>query len=196
MFRILALAAALLAALTIEAFAQTSTSGPGGTPGTASMASDLTGCIYTATPPVATDGQQIATRCDPAGNLKVVQNSPYPAGATPITSTSGNQANAQAIAALPSTPNKTNWITGFSVTGSGSTLGLSVLVTVTGLSGGATLYYGYASAVGVVVGNQPLIVNFPFPLPANGQNTAIVVTCPAIGLGSSTNAVNVQGYQL
>ena len=116
-----------------------------------------------------------------------------PINATQTNSSSGNVAAAVATATLAAVVGRLNYITGFSVTGAGATAGLPVAVTVTGLLGG-TQTYTYCAATGALVGNTPLIVNFPTPLPASAANTAIVVSCPSLGVGSTNNAVNAYGY--
>ena len=87
----------------------------------------------------------------------------------------------------------TVYLAGFEVTGSGATAGLPVTVTVAGLLGGSRLYT-YSFAVGALVGNVPLIVEFDPPLPASAVNTAISVTCPASGLGGTNNTVVAHGF--
>ena len=119
----------------------------------------------------------------------------YPSGATPLSAGSGNVANASAAATLTSATGKTAYITGFQVTGSGATAGLPVTVTVAGLLGG-TRSFTYSDAVGALVLNSPLLVNFPYPIPASATNTNIVVTCPALGAGNTNNTVNAQGFYL
>lgn len=118
---------------------------------------------------------------------------PYSAGAVALIAGSGNKANASAAATLTGTATTTVYITGFEVTGTGATAGLPVTVTVAGLLGG-TQSYTYAFAVGALVSNTPLIVEFPMPLPASAINTAIVVTCPASGTGGTNNTVVAHGY--
>lgn len=138
----------------------------------------------------------------PAFNLVNADGAPgslyqgsLPVGATPLTGASGNVANASAVATLSSESGKTAYISGFSVVGAGATVGLPVLVTVTGLLGG-TLTYVYSAAVGVLLPNTPLHVAFASPLPASALNTNIVVTCPALGAGSTHNAVVATGYKV
>ena len=125
---------------------------------------------------------------------------PYPtdsagAVATPIKASSGNVANASGVATLAAVATKTTYITGFDVTGSGATVGAAVSVTVAGLLGGTATYTAVA-ATGATVGNAPLVVRFDPPLPASAVNTAIVVTCPALGAGNTNNTVNAYGYYL
>jgi hypothetical protein len=124
-----------------------------------------------------------------------LSGSDYPAGASPITATSGNVANAVATATLAAASGKTTYITGFELTGSGALVGLPVIVTVTNLISG-TMSYIYCALAGVLVGNVPLIVQFSDAIPANAANTSIVVSCPALGLGNTNNVVNAHGYQL
>jgi len=127
------------------------------------------------------------------GNVGSISD--YPVGAVPINAESGNVANAVATATLAASLTQKTWITGFQVTGSGATAGLPVQVTVTGLVGGTQTFI-YCAAVGVLIENTPLIVTFPKPVPSSAINTAIVVSCPALGSGNTNNTVNAQGYQL
>lgn len=120
---------------------------------------------------------------------------PYANGATPITATSGNVANATATATLAGTSGKTTYITGFQVTGSGATLGLPVIVTVTNLVSGTNSYI-YSAVAGVLLENSELVITFNPAVPASAANTSIVVSCPALGMGNTNNVVNAQGYQL
>ena len=121
--------------------------------------------------------------------------SEYPQGAVPITATSGNQANATAAATLPANATKTTYITGFEVTGTGATGVLVVTVTITGTVSG-TMSYTYVFVAGVTTANTPLSIQFSKAIPASAANTAIVVSCPASGLGGTNNVVNAHGYQL
>lgn len=116
-----------------------------------------------------------------------------PPGATAVQASSGNVANASAIATLPAVAAKTNYLTGFQITAAGATVGLAVSVTITGLLGG-TATHTFAAPAGSLVDANPLIVSFPYPLPASAANTAIVVTCPALGTGNTNATANVQGY--
>lgn len=116
------------------------------------------------------------------------------ANQAPLNISSGNKANASAAAVLPGVVGKTTYITGFEVTGSGAVAGLPVIVTVS--DGTFTLSYIYNFIAGVLIGNQPLIVYFPVPIPAGATNTAITVTCPASGTGGTNNSVNAHGFQL
>lgn len=128
----------------------------------------------------------------PVSLMRVV-GSPYLEGATPLIAGSGNVANASAAATLTGTATTTVYISGFEVTGSGSTSGLPVTVTVAGLLGG-TRSYTYSFIAGALIANVPLLVQFNPPLPASAVNTAIVVTCPAGGTGNTNNTVVAHGF--
>jgi hypothetical protein len=120
--------------------------------------------------------------------------SDYPAGAIPVDGDSGVTGNAAAVATLPAAAGKTTWITGFEITSAGATAAAVVTVTVAGLT--VPMHYVYVTAAGAAIGNQPLIVEFPKPVPASGPNTAITVTLPALGAGNTAAAVTAHGYQL
>lgn len=117
--------------------------------------------------------------------------SPYSEGVTPLIAGSGNVANASAAATLTPTATTTAHISGFEVTGAGSTGAL--VVTVAGLLGG-TRHYTYTFPAGATVACTPLLVKFDQPLPASAVNTAIVVTCPAGGAGNTNNTVVAHGF--
>lgn len=119
----------------------------------------------------------------------------YPPGAVALIAGSDRVANASAVATLTGSATTRVYLTGFEITGSGATAGLPVTVTVAGLLGG-TRSYTYTFAVGVLVANQPLIVQFAAPLPASAVNTAIVVTCPASGAGGTNNTVVAHGFHV
>ncbi|SRR6266536_3385076 len=110
-----------------------------------------------------------------------------------VVATSGNVANAPAVATLPGVAGKTTYITGFEITAAGATAGLVVDVTVTGPA--ATLHYTYAFPAGALIGAAPYVVEFPRAVPAAAANTAIAVTLPASGAGGTNAAVNAHGYQ-
>lgn len=129
---------------------------------------------------------------DVAGN-PLDPTAALPQGATQVNAASGDVPNGVAAATLPAVVGKTNYLTGFEITGSGATAGLPVAVTVTGILGG-TLTYIYNFAAGVLVGNQPLAMQFFPPLQASAANVAIVVSCPAGGAANAHNATVAHGY--
>lgn len=120
---------------------------------------------------------------------------PYPTGATPITSSSGNQANAAAVATLAGVSGKTTYLCGFEIDGGGATAAVTVNPTVAGtISGTLTYLYG----VGVVAAgtvSPPLQVAFNPCVPASAANTAIIVTLPALGAGNLNAIAVAHGYQ-
>lgn len=118
----------------------------------------------------------------------------YPAGSTPLTSSSGNVANAAAVATLAGAAGLTTYISGFEVTGGGATAASLVDVTVTGLLGG-TATYTLGAVAGATAKNADLIVSFIPPIPASALNTSIVVTVPALGAGNTKSAVVAHGYR-
>lgn len=129
-----------------------------------------------------------------AGTSSVQLTNVYPAASIPLHSSSGNVANAAATSTLAAIAAKTTYISGFEVTGGGATAGALVLVTVSGLVGGPATYT-VAVATGATVGNAPLVVAFNPPLPASALNTAIVVSVPALGVGSTNSSVVAHGFQ-
>lgn len=130
-----------------------------------------------------------------ADNVRTIDLSAYPLGATPKTGASGNVANATAAASLAAVSGKTNYITGFQVTASGATGALVVNVTVTGVITG-TMTYTFVFPAGATAAAAPLTVSFPRAVPASAANTAITVSCPASGTGGTNAAVNVQGFDM
>lgn len=113
----------------------------------------------------------------------------------PFQISSGDVANATAVATLPAIAGKTAYITGFEVWAGGATAGLLTNVTIAGLSGGS-ITYPFSAAVGVALTSSPLVINFPVAKPASAQNTAISVTLPALGLGNAQARVVANGFYL
>lgn len=117
-------------------------------------------------------------------------------GQTTITGTSGNLANGSAVATLAAASGKTTCIIGFDITGTGATVGLPVVITVAGLIGGS-MTFTHAAVAGALLPNNMMSIRFPDGgIPANAVNTAITVTCPALGAGNTNNVVNAYGYQV
>lgn len=119
----------------------------------------------------------------------------YPVGATALRGASGNVANGSAAATLAAAAGVTTYITGFVVTAAGATAASNVSVTVAGVTGG-TMTYTFTAPAGATVAAQPLVVQFPAAIPASAVNTAIVVTCPALGSGNTHASVTATGYRL
>lgn len=129
------------------------------------------------------------------GNYKPITG-PYPPSANPITADSGNQANATATATLAaSSTGATTYITGFAITASGATAASVVTATVSGVVTG-TMHYTFVAVAGATAACQPLIVQFPDPIPASAANTAIAVALPALGSGNTNATVVAYGFQL
>lgn len=105
---------------------------------------------------------------------------------------SGTVAAASAVATLPASSGYTTYITGFEVSGAGSTAGGVILVTVAGLAAG-TITYALCIPAGVLVP-----VSFPrtfgVGLPAL-ISSVIVVTAPSFGAGNTNATVVAYGFQ-
>jgi hypothetical protein len=127
-------------------------------------------------------------------------STPYPlaadgSDATAVTAASGNVANASGVATIPAVAAKTAYISGFTISGSGATAAAVVNPTVAGVISG-TKTYTYAAVAGVALINPVLDIQFCPPIPASAVNTAITVTCPALGAGNTNNTVNAYGFYL
>ena len=125
----------------------------------------------------------------------VLPTAPLPSGATAINGASGNVANANAVATLAGASSKTTYITGFEITAAGATAAASVIVAITGTKD-TTLSYIFTVPAGAILAADPLVVEFPYPIPASATNTSIVVTCPALGAGNTNAAAVAHGFQL
>ena len=148
--------------------------------------------IFSANPAVPAPSLVTAQQ---SGTWNVGMSSSYPATATALTNSSGNVANASAVATLAGTSSKTTYITGFEITSGGATAASLVSVTVTGTISG-TLTYTYGVPAGATASATPLIVELSTPIPASATNTAIAVTLPALGAGNTNATVVAHGYQL
>lgn len=122
--------------------------------------------------------------------------SSLPAGATAVVASSGNVANAQAVATLAGAANMTTYISGFTICATGATVAAAVTPTVTGVIGGVTLSYTVAAIAGVNANLPTVNVSFPYPIPASATNTSIVVTLPALGAGNTNATVSAYGFRL
>lgn len=118
-----------------------------------------------------------------------------PSGQTALNASSGNVANASAVATLTGAAGATTYLTGFEITGAGATAPGVVVATVTGLLGG-TMSYIVTAMTGATSANTPLVVVFDPAQPASAVNTAIVVTLPALGAGNTNAAVSAHGYRI
>lgn len=137
-----------------------------------------------------------ATSSSPAIHAPYVQRlSIYPGGATPISASSANVANASAVATLAGVASKTTFICGFTISSGGATGATLVTPTVVGTITG-TLNYTYGAVAGATLANPSLPVSMWPCVPASAVNTAIVVTLPALGAGNTNATVNAWGFQL
>jgi hypothetical protein len=134
----------------------------------------------------------------PANSVPMINSSPYPGNATavavPINASSGNVAAGTAAATLAAAASKFTYMSGFQFTSSGSTVGLPVICTITGIT--TTKSYIVTSIAGVLLANAPLIVQFNPPLQSSAVNTAIVASCPSLGTGNTNAVMTADGYQL
>lgn len=118
---------------------------------------------------------------------------PLPIGATAVTAASGNVAAGTVTATMPAVSAKTNWLTGFSITGGGATGASVISCTVTGLIGG-TQTYTFAVPAGATLGATPFVRTYTWPASASAVNTAIAVSCPTFGAGNTNESVNLEGF--
>lgn len=118
-----------------------------------------------------------------------------PAGATAVSSSSGNVANASAIATLAAVVGKTTYVKGLTITPGGATAAALVTATLVGTLGG-TLSYTMGAPTGAAVAGYPFMINFGDGIPASAVNTALVLTLPALGAGNTNASVSIWGYQL
>lgn len=103
---------------------------------------------------------------------------------------------AQAVAAsLSALPGKTNYVTGITITGSGSTLGSVVLATLSGLTV-QDLKFAVAAPANLLSPIQPVDVQFDPPIPASAVNVAITLSIPSVGLGNTSLVANIYGYSM
>ena len=117
---------------------------------------------------------------------------PYNQAQTPAGA--GLTGAAAAIApALAAVAGKTNYVTGFEVTGGGATAASLVTATLTGLAAG-TFSYVIAVPAGATLGVAPLVVEFNPPLPASAVNTAITLNLPSLGAGNTAASAVIHGF--
>lgn len=125
----------------------------------------------------------------------MLANGGYPVASTALSSSSGNVANASAVATLAGAAAATTYVSGFLITGAGATAAGVVTATVTGLVGG-TMSITVTVPAGATTGIAPLYIDFNPPLPASAVNTSIVLTLPALGAGNTNASVSAWGYRI
>lgn len=113
-----------------------------------------------------------------------------PPGAEYITNSTTGTTGA-VVGTLSAQSGRTTYICGFAATSGGTTTPTTGDLTITGTIGG-TLHFAYSS--GSATAQGALGVPFPQCVPGTGPNTAIVVTVPANGTGTTESAISVWGY--
>jgi hypothetical protein len=113
------------------------------------------------------------------------------------TQSSGNVANAAAVATLPAPAPAQSWyVTAIEAQATGSTSAAVVNVTLAGLNNGAgvsaTALYPFVFPAGVTTAATPLTIMWNRPL-AGLPGTAVVLTLPAGGSGNTNASVNIHG---
>jgi hypothetical protein len=105
----------------------------------------------------------------------------------PLTS-SATGTTGSVVATLAATQGRLTAITGFEVLASNGTAGAANNVVVAGTVSGSLNYtINTLAAAATVQGPPPLIVEFPYPIPASALNTAITVTWPALAGGTGVS---------
>lgn len=147
----------------------------------------------------APDGSKYVTLTDGAGNLSSASSGSYPtpteAGVTFLNSSSGNVAAATATATLAAAAGKTTYVSGWSFSGGGATVGSIVNGTISGLIGG-TQTISIAVPTGATLGCNSLDQNYNPAIPASAANTAIVFSVPSLGAGNTNATLSIWGYQV
>lgn len=115
-----------------------------------------------------------------------------PAGATQFVVPGTNAANASLTRTVDAVVGRVHYVTGFDISIGGATAGSLKLVTLAGLTGG-TQTFVLAVPTGVALGST-LCVRFPQAIPSSAANTAVVLTVPALGAGSTNANANLYGY--
>ena len=116
---------------------------------------------------------------------------------TQVVASSGNKAATSGTAVIPAAVNLVSYITGFSFSGTGATA--TSIITVTVSDGTWTLSYPVVVTAGVTGRaflSDVISIEFPYPIAASAINTAITVTLPSLGAGSTNACVNAHGFQV
>jgi hypothetical protein len=126
----------------------------------------------------------------------------YGASQLIATVSSGNVANATAVATLPAPSPTQSWhVTEIDVSALGATAALGVQVSLSGLNNGSvpqgssTAIYPFQFPAGATVAAINPVNEMTYPCPLNGlPGTAIVLTLPAGGAGNTNAAVTLHGF--
>lgn len=132
------------------------------------------------------------TRADFTQPTIVVSSQQKPNASTQ-SGASANGANAINTATMAAQSGKTNYVCQVTFTADGATSGIAVAPTITGLLGG-TRTFAFNFPAGVLVGAQPLVLNFNPCLPASATNTAISAVLPAGGAGNTQASADIEGW--
>lgn len=111
----------------------------------------------------------------------------------PMAGSSGNVANVPGLVILTPPAGRLAYLSGFTITGSGSTAG-GVLTVFTGGLAAGTFTYILVIPVGASTSIIPLIVNFPQPLPATSPGIGVSMGFSAFGTGNTNSAVTAHGF--
>ena len=101
-------------------------------------------------------------------------------------------ANGTITLTLPAVAGKRNYVSGFEISGTGSTAGAAPYCQLVGL-GAAPAYYVIDVPAGITRGVL-VSVQFTRPLPAMAADLAIQLIVPAFGAGNALMAATLHGF--
>lgn len=132
------------------------------------------------------NGNTFGTTANPIATNQLVGTPAYATSAL-VAATGGNTS-------LAGVTGKTTYINGFYVSVAHTSTGVSAGQVTVSLDGGTTTHMNFTIAVSTTFPGL-VQIDFPDPIPAIAQNTAIKITCPTLanaGIGS----IAAFGYQL
>ncbi len=109
---------------------------------------------------------------------------------------SAHGANAQQVATLTPPSGRMAYICGVVFSAGAATATSTITCTITGLAGGATLYFSFQVPQGTQTSPGLFIEFSPNGLEGNAAGTAIVCTMPAAGSGNADQSVAAWGFSL
>jgi hypothetical protein len=112
---------------------------------------------------------------------------------TPLTN-SATSANTTLNFGLAAAAGKTTYISGFTITGNGATAA-SVVTAVLSNTVVGNMSFKIPVPAGVGLSINPLVVQFVPAIPANAQNTQIILNVPAFGAGNTDMAATLNGWR-
>lgn len=104
----------------------------------------------------------------------------------------GNVAASANNVGLASAVGRLVYLSGFEISGLGSTAGATITITVTGIP--TTLSYTLVIPASVTTAVPTLQVEYSTPIGANATNQAITVNVPSFGAGNTNTTVAVHGF--